>query len=211
MQRNSLADRIPQAQWRTFVRDWRFAASRRVARDVPSLARWYVVAVHSGREIEVAKEMETAGLDVFLPMRKEQRKVRNRRGGKRKQVRTVECARWPGYLFVRCIPTPKAFYGVVSFDHVIEILAGSDGPLAFSDSLIDGLVRELEGRAVDLSTGNNLFSPGQNVEITNGAFHYFKGQIAANYCGGADVTVLLEFMGTTRKVKTDVDSLTAID
>lgn len=192
------------------LRDWRFAASKRVAGDAPSLAGWYVISVLGGMECEIDKEMQQAGLHSWLPMRTERRKVKNRRGGRRKAKREIQVPAFPGYLFCRCVPSTKAFHGVRSFEGVLQILGDADGPRVLADKEVERLVKIIEKKAFDFSTGRNAFASGQNVTFSSGPFEYYQGVVADGYNGGMSVPVLVEMLGRKSLLFADVDCLAAV-
>lgn len=96
------------------------AASSKIVEQQPDAARWFCLQVKSGRESAVEKELQTAGVEAFLPLEKW---TCVRHGRKIEGWRAFLA----GYLLVRFVPSPKAFQGLRRQRFVVDFVGGGEG------------------------------------------------------------------------------------
>ncbi len=150
-----------------------------------SKGKWYVIHTLSGQENRVREsiqkhiELEDDNFpvyEIFIPMEK----VSEVRQGKKT---TTNRKFFPGYILIRMDLydednkiKEKVWYFIRQTQGVIGFLGGGDTPLPLTDSEVDDLMFQVEGRE-DKATPKIQFEIGETVRIKDGAFENFEGSI----------------------------------
>lgn len=123
---------------------------------------WYILITRSRSEKKVAKQLLESGYTVYLPLRKEMHRWKDRN-------KLVDAPLFPCYLFVKCAPEKR--HGVYIFSGVIKFLQWGNTPMTVHESEIERIKRACEyGGAIHLEREN--LQIGNEIKITSG---YFKG------------------------------------
>lgn len=97
----------------------RAASSKKVGLE-PQKAKWFVLQVEGNREFAVEKHLSDANVEAFMPR---ETVVKIAKGRKIESERPF----FSGYMLVRCVPSPEAFFGLRRVKHVIDIVGGESG------------------------------------------------------------------------------------
>lgn len=134
-----------------------------------SSAQWYAVYCHAQKELFARDQLLNQDYEVYLPLYK--KLTRHAR-----QMREVRAPLFPRYLFVsfdvesaqwRSVNSTRGVIGLVKFNH--------EKPRAIPNTIIEGLKRSQDEEEMVSLAAIELFKPGQQVRIIDGAF---TGQVA---------------------------------
>lgn len=138
-------------------------ASMDVIEKHPDSAHWYCLHVSKGREPSVENGLREANVEVFVPREKE---VLVRHGRKI----DVEVPFFPGYLLVRCVPSPAAFHGLRRQRHVLDIIGGTDGRYhVIRDEAINAF-KNMTLTGIPRVATDKTFKDGDEADIVYGPF-----------------------------------------
>lgn len=128
-------------------------------------ARWYVVSVRRGREVELAIRMLKQRIKAFCPRERAVEKLA--RSHDRRIVRRIIC---DGYIFVQLAPWEGSWAGVLTFDGVRGLLPSNDRPLPVATKAIEELQRLNRARPHKSKGRVVLYDAGDEVRIKVGPF-----------------------------------------
>ncbi len=134
-------------------------------------ARWYAIRTRSRHEKVVAQQLETQGINVFLPLLSEVRKWSDRH-------RQIETALFPGYTFVRIAYSSSDRLRVLQ-THGVASFVGASG--AAGTPIPDDQIASIR----TLITHNVPFKEhpflrvGQRIRIRGGALDGLEGLLVA--------------------------------
>lgn len=173
-------------------------------KDTPQGSHWYVIHTYSGYEDQVAQNLkhriDTLGLkdkvfDVVVP-KENQIEIKN---GKR---RIVERKIFPGYILVNMIVTEDSWYIVRNTPNVTGFVGTGTTPSPMSEDEIKVIQKRM---GVEEPKFNIDYSVGELVNITDGPFKGFDGQIAEIDESKGKIKVLVSMFG--RETPVELDSL----
>jgi len=143
-------------------------------------SRWYAIRTRSRHEKVVAQQLETQGINVFLPLLSEVRKWSDRH-------RQIETALFPGYTFVRIAYSSRERLRVLQ-THGVAGFVGASGAAGtpIPDDQIAG-IRTLITHNVPFKEYPFL-RVGQRIRIRGGALDGLEGLLVA--LNGARTMVL---------------------
>lgn len=165
---------------------------------------WYVIHTYSGYEDQVAQNLkhriETMGMqdtifDVIVP-KENQIEIKN---GKR---RIVERKIFPGYILVNMDVTEDSWYVVRNTPNVTGFVGTGTTPSPMSEDEIRVIQKRM---GVDEPKYNIDYSIGELVNITDGPFKGFDGQIGEIDEAKGKIKVLVSMFG--RETPVELDSL----
>lgn len=166
--------------------------------------QWYVIHTYSGYEDRVAENLtqrikslgfEEKIFDVIVP-KENQIEIKN---GKR---RIVERRIFPGYVLVQMIVTEDAWFVVRNTPNVTGFVGSGTAPIPVSEEE----VRQIQKRmGVEEPKFHIDFSPGETVNITDGPFKGFDGQVNEIDDQKGKIKVLVNMFG--RETPVELDSL----
>lgn len=156
------------------MRDWlRAQAADRTPDGVHGGPFWYLIRVRHGSEWKTAVELRRWGIRAWCPRRRAVEKMP--RSNRKRMYRQVIC---PGYLFVELAPAWASFLGVMSFGREVVGFVGSrHAPYQVRPSDIRILRDDVAALLSKKDGWDSLFSPGEMVMITDGAFADFDGRV----------------------------------
>jgi len=165
---------------------------------------WYAIHTYSGYEDKVAdnikQRIETLDMadkifDVIVPKEK-QIEIKN---GKR---RVVEKKIFQGYVLVNMQLTDESWYAVRNTPNVTGFVGSGDDPVPVSDDEIRSLRKRM---GVEEPKHKINFSPGEVVNIIDGPFKGFDGNISEIDEQKGKIKVLVNIFG--RETPVELDSL----
>jgi transcription termination/antitermination protein NusG len=145
--------------------------------------RWYAIQIRSGREntiqrlLEKKIEQETILnenfneiLQVMVPVKN---LIRFSTDGKKTIIKEKIL---PGYVLVQMKLTDKTIFLINSIEGVVKIVGNKNTPQPITDEEILKLVEDANKKQ-KLTADDSPFQVGQGVEIINGPFKEFNGNI----------------------------------
>ncbi len=165
---------------------------------------WYVIHTYSGYEDQVADalkqridslDMKDKIFDVIVPKEK-QIEIKN---GRR---RTVERKIFPGYIMVQMIVTEESWFVVRNTPNVTGFVGTSTTPSPLSEEEVKSIQRRM---GIEEPLYNIDFKIGETVNITDGPFKGFDGQVNEIDEQKGKIKVLVSMFG--RETPVELDSL----
>ena len=138
---------------------------------------WYVVHTYSGYEDQVSEalkqrteslDMKDKIFDVIVPKEK-QIEIKN---GRR---RTVERKIFPGYIMIQMLVTEESWFVVRNTPNVTGFVGTSTTPSPLSDEEVKSIQKRM---GIDEPLYKIDFKIGETVNITDGPFKGFDGQVS---------------------------------
>ena len=137
--------------------------------------KWYTVKVQNNREKSVSEKLKTEmvrdfkeEVHVLIPMKT----ISTVKSGKIKQKEQIM---YPGYIFVETSTIDKIAHLVKTTNGATNVLRDNKGtPIILKQSEVERMFGEKEANKVSLETA---FVVGEKVEIVNGPFAKFKGEV----------------------------------
>ncbi len=170
----------------------------------PAGSHWYVIHTYSGYEDQVAQNLrhriDTLGLkdkvfDVIVP-KENQIEIKN---GKR---RIVERKIFPGYILVNMVVTEDSWYIVRNTPNVTGFVGTGTAPSPMADDEIKVIQKRMGVEEPKFSID---YTVGELVNITDGPFKGFDGQISEIDESKGKIKVLVSMFG--RETPVELDSL----
>ncbi len=166
--------------------------------------KWYALHTYSGYEDKVAESIkqrvESLDLgdkvfDVIVPKEK-QIEIKN---GKRK---VVENKIFQGYVLVEMIMSDESWYAIRNTQNVTGFVGSGDTPTAVDDDEIRSIKKRM---GVEEPKYKMNFTEGEAVNITDGPFKGFDGNVAEIDEQKGKIKVLVNIFG--RETPVELDSL----
>ena len=126
-------------------------------------AKWYVLYVNTGRELDIMKELQRKGISAVVPL--ENRAIRSR--GK---WITKEYVIFKGYVFVNLEYNWLVYYEISKIKGVIRLLGGGHSPEPLPEHEVERLIKSTKLFAEPSTV--RLFDSG--YEVLNGVLLTFK-------------------------------------
>ncbi|HEX5935338.1 MAG TPA: transcription termination/antitermination NusG family protein [Pseudorhizobium sp.] len=164
-------------------------AARSIVERSPESARWFCLHVQKGKEFAVENELIAADVDAFLP-REKWMSIRHGRkvAGERAYL--------PGYLLVRCAPSPAAFQGLRRQRFVIDIVGGRDGHFHVVRDEDVSQFKSLIETPVPRRSTDKSFQDGDSAVIEIGPFSGFLCVVlAVKWCRQPRARVMIDANG----------------
>lgn len=162
-------------------------------------ARWYAVWTRSQCEPKVEEGLRQRAFEVFLPRIRVPSRRRDRRV-------VLEQPLFPGYLFLRFVPSREAYVHVASTDGVVRVLGERwDALHAVPDGQVEAVRR--------IVTGSTTAHPvpwirvGDRVEITSGPLAGLRGLVREWKAGRAVFVVSVDLLRRSLGVEVDAAQL----
>ena len=166
-------------------------------------AAWYCVRTQTKREHLAAKSLgQLEGVQSFCP------RLRYRKATRRGKVWWVE-AMFPGYVFA-FFSRKTSERAVVHTQGVMKMLKFGDYMPEIPASFIAELCKLMEGQDGEnegMLTLVPTVQEGDEVEFSHGALQGFQGKVIKVLPASERVKLLIEFLGDTQVVETDLFSL----
>jgi len=155
------------------------SASHALAEENPDLAAWFIIQVRTGRESSVESTLQEMQINSLVL--REPESVVVRRG--RKWV--CPGRPWmPGFVLVRCVPSPSAFRGLLGARHVEAVVGGWAKPYKVKpesimefNTVMQEKEEERERKRLEQEAKNAAIKKGSRVRITLGPFTGFNAVV----------------------------------
>jgi len=181
-------DRIAQEAAR--VAHERESASKARANGV-SDSGWVIAQVEYGRENTVENAMIDAGIEACVIMR--QGPERKRRY---KILPSKPTPVFNGIVFVFCVADAHALRGILTFDHVKNIIMSGEAAVKIDPETISHFKELADQGAYDYNRRSDAIKKGDKVKITSGPFVGYEVSVDAFGEGGqGDAVVTIVIFG----------------
>ncbi|MEM0897773.1 MAG: transcription termination/antitermination NusG family protein [Verrucomicrobiota bacterium] len=162
------------------------------APDFFDLPNWFCLRTKPKCEhLAAAALRQLPDVEVYCP------RIRFPRATARGEVVFLE-ALFPCYVFARFVPT-EIMRGVVSAKGVTKILQFGEIPAVIPEEVIEAVREEMQGD--ELRDVTTVMEPGDEVEVTDGAFRGIEGMITRVKNGSDRVHILMEILGELHEVE----------
>ena len=165
-----------------------------------TLSRWIVVTCRAGTEITISEELERQRIMCWCPVSK------HRRAPKR-GMKAVEIVRavFRGYLFVRLIPEPEAYAGLLSASRVTGIMALNGATYVMPERLMSLLM--LRAHSPEIANLSSFVRVGQIVDVRSGPFASFQATVRQVLGKQGQLRCELPLFGRMTTVMLDLDDV----
>jgi len=161
-------------------------------------ALWFAVHTKPRAEERAVEFLSLKGITTFLP----RLLVSHRHGSRRWQAAEPL---FPGYLFARCLPEPRALSAVRWTPGVKTLLWDGTQPVPVPDDVVAYLQARSADRGVIVP--GPRFQPGMRVRLRRGPLEFLEGIIERPASRSQRVRVLLQLLNTQVSVEVDADDL----
>lgn len=120
-------------------------------------AKWYVLYVNTGRELDIMKELQRKGISAVVPL--ENRVIRSKGRWITKQYIIFR-----GYVFVNLEYNWLVYYEMAKINGVIKLLGGGDSPEPLSENEVEMLIESTK-----------LFAEPSTVRLFDGGYEILNG------------------------------------
>ncbi len=120
-------------------------------------AKWYVLYVNTGRELDIMKALQRKGISAVVPL--ENRVIRSK--GK---WTTREYVIFKGYVFVNLEYNWLIYYEIAKINGVIRLLGGGKSPELLSEHEVETLIESIK-----------LFAEPSTVRLFDGGYEILNG------------------------------------
>ena len=164
--------------------------------------RWYSVSVLSNFEKRVAEQIRTAveenelGDQIEEVLVPTEEVIEIRRG---KKV-TTERRFMPGYVLVRMEMSDEGYHLINSINRVTGFLGPQGRPMPMRDAEVEGILGRVEEGA-EAPRSLITFEVGENVNVTDGPFEGFSGQVEEVDDEGQSLKVSVSIFGRATPVE----------
>ena len=179
------------------------AASRDVAGD----PQWFVLSVRNRSEIALRDRLVAENICAWVPTRKARCVRRRTRKNGRNSV-----AIFSGYVFVRIVPSARAFVGLTMIRDVEAVLGDGKRPLPIDRRSMNELNGLIDAGAFDDSRAlrREQLVGGDRVEIREGSFAYVTAVVMDGYRGTRHVRCMAALFGGKAPISVPLENLRKI-
>jgi transcription antitermination factor NusG len=137
---------------------------------VPAQERWYAVSTRSRHEKVVERQLQSRGVDTFLPLVSQMHRWSDRR-------KLVESPLFAGYIFVRIASSSQARAGVLQTQGVVDFVGIQGRGIPIPDEQIEA-VKALIASNMPF-TQHSFLKVGQRVRVRGGSLDGVEGILVA--------------------------------
>ena len=149
-------------------------------------AAWYLVQTKARKESEAFNKLRAGGLKGLFP------KIHDGKVCSGRQ-HTTEAPLFPGYLFVRMIPS-RAYYKIKWTKGVVRFVGWGDVPASVADEVVEIIRKRMDEQGrVRVELG---LKPGEEVKIRSGPLKDLIGIFDGTLSPGGRVRLLLQLVGS---------------
>ncbi|MBW7881726.1 MAG: transcriptional activator RfaH [Caldilineaceae bacterium] len=160
--------------------------------------RWYCVHTKPRSEVVALENLQRQGFHCFLPRIRRSRITAGRRC-------SVDEALFPRYLFLQADATAQSLASVRSTRGAVDLVRFAITPSVVPNDLITRLQQDSSENGVIVLPDTPLHH-GDPVHAETGVFRGLCG-VYLETCGNHRATVLLELLGSMRRVQIDMEQL----
>ncbi len=164
--------------------------SNRSSRSGVGMKSWYVVHTKSRCEFSAFTSLDRHGVEVFLPMLREQKVLRGK-------CHSTTLPLFPRYLFAK-FDVSSQLRAVTYARGVKSIVTFGSGPSMVDESIIHAIRSQLTEGVIELS--EDRFSPGQVVRIQKGPLCGLEAVFEQKLDGTSRAVLLLKAMSFQARV-----------
>ncbi|HLN74529.1 MAG: UpxY family transcription antiterminator [Methylococcaceae bacterium] len=161
---------------------------------------WHAVYVKSRAEKKAQLDLQTQGIETFLPLQRKLRQWSDRK-------KWVEMPLIAGYLFVKICR--KEYDQVLQSSNVVTYVRFEGKAAIVPDVQIEYLKLMLSQQDTEVELTREKLKPGQTVEVVAGPFIGLKGKLQ-KIKGKSKVAVELEQLGYSAMVEIEVQNIISI-
>jgi transcription antitermination factor NusG len=129
--------------------------------------KWYALYTRPRAEKLVNQRLSEEGIETFLPLQKVIRKWSDRK-------KVIEKPLLSSYIFVKT--SRKHFPVVYKTNGVVKFISFEGQPVSIPQKQIDNL-RLIVNSDAEIEVSSEIFAPGDNVEVVNGALIGLTGEL----------------------------------
>lgn len=155
-------------------------------------ARWFAIYTKYKREKLVHKELQTKGIESYLPLQTHIRVYTRKR--KKVELPLISC-----YLFVKI--TKPEYVPVLEVDDVVKFVRFSKNMIAIPDQEIQ-LLRQIVGEGLPIVAEKLALRKGDMVEIIGGNLTGIRGVLVEEH-GEKEMVIDLDNMGYSLRMQID--------
>lgn len=175
-------------------------ASKRIADEYPKLVAWFCLRVASGREFLVEDSLKNADVDALVPTRKGDKIMKRHR-----IIPAPTLPVLPGYVLVRCVPSPTAIVGLMRHERVLGIVGDGERPYRVPLKFVNKFIENAEAGAYDHRSPLPLdYIEGELVRVTDGPFASFPATVVDFDAEKNRIGVEVNIFGRPTPVELDV-------
>ncbi|MCX8124805.1 MAG: UpxY family transcription antiterminator [Spirochaetes bacterium] len=163
-------------------------------------SNWYAVYVRSRHESKVCSQLQSKGVEVFLPLVEKLRQWKDRK-------KRVAFPLFPGYLFIKLVNDNVQFINVLKVQGVVKILGDSSGYKPVPQEQVDAIYKMVHSKC-DIDEHPYL-KEGQKVRITDGPLMGIQG-ILVSKDKEHHVVVSIDILQKGVSVKVDIHDVEPI-
>lgn len=161
---------------------------------------WHAVYTKSRAEKKAQQELQTQGIEAFLPVQRKLRQWSDRK-------KWVEIPLMSGYLFVRICR--KEYDQVLQSNYVVSYVRFDGTAAIVPDEQIECLKLMLKQENTPVEITREKLKPGQMVEVISGPLMGLKGKLQ-KMRGKKKVAIELQQLGYSALIEIEADNILSI-
>jgi transcriptional antiterminator NusG len=177
-------------------------ASKNIA-GFESWARWIVATCKAGTEQTIESDLKELAIETWCPL--EHYRTRPRRG-----LKPVDIYRpfFRGYLFVRVVPSPEAYAGVLCASRLSTIMGRDGKPFLMPDRLMNALMHGVKKDHLKQDDNRPLpVHKGDAITIRSGPFADFQATVRKVIGERWKLQAEVNIFGRMTPIEIDIDSV----
>jgi len=157
---------------------------------------WFVLSVLTGRELSVRDQLIDANIEVIVPMKMGPKLRRFH-----KEIPAKPQPVMVGYILVRCQLNNASLAGLLTFDHVVSVLGGSEKPYLVDADKVNKFNEKAGKGEFDHEVPQSAFTGVKRVAIREGVFAGKEAKFISGPAKGKGVAVVeFELFGQPRSM-----------
>lgn len=176
------------------------------------MKNWYCVQIKPKQERGVKIHLIGQSYECYLPMTLVDKRTKRQPRLRPKAKREYENQPlFPGYIFIHMTEGQDDFHPVKKLPGVLRIVQFGASPAIVPDDLIAALRAQEDSKGLH-SQHKVEFAPGDKVRVTSGPFQHIETVIESLHKlnGEERGVVLMDMLGTRRRVPINLDQLEAV-
>ncbi|WP_439273561.1 transcription termination/antitermination NusG family protein [Pseudochrobactrum sp. HB0163] len=162
--------------------------------------QWFVLKTAHRKEKDVYNSVQDAGIEAWLPMKKQTRLVKYTT-----KKKVVEVPVFNGYLFVKAVPCAESWVGLSRIDGAVSLIFGQQGALVVSEKYMSDLMVLTNAGAFNEGAAMPRYAQGERVRFPI-AGSVFEG-VLEGYVGKRAARVLSFIFGHERVIEVPLANL----
>ena len=133
----------------------------------PNVRKWYVAYTAARAEKRIADRLLAAGIEHYLPLRREYRLWSDRR-------KLVHCPVFPSYIFVRV--NPQEYYTAINVSGMVRYIHFGGNPAVIGDQTMEA-IRKMAESGPDVRIHDQIPEEGEIYRIQEGWLKGIEGKL----------------------------------